>query len=123
MSRTFVMLGSINAFLAVALGAFGAHVLKTAFDAKAMQTWQTAVEYHFYHALGLLVIALLAEKLPRTQIPGWIMFAGLVLFSGSLYLLCLTGIKGLGMITPVGGVSFLIAWGWLAVLAYRSAKN
>ena len=119
MSRQLLLLGSINSFLAVALGAFGAHGLQQVLTASALQTWHTAVQYHFFHALGLLFIGLLAEKMPRAVTAGWIMFTGIVLFSGSLYVLSLSGIKMLGMITPFGGVCFLIAWLWLALLAYR----
>ena len=119
MSPQLLLLGSLNAFLAVALGAFGAHGLKATLSAEALQTWNTAVQYHFFHALGLLLIALLVEKLPAAVTAGWIMFAGIVLFSGSLYLLSLSGIRILGAITPFGGLCFLAAWLWLAVLAYR----
>lgn len=119
MSRTFLLLGSINALLAVGLGAFGAHGLQKILSEQALQTWHTAVQYHFYHALGLLLIALLVEKLPAAVNAGWLMFAGILLFSGSLYVLSLSGIKILGAITPFGGLCFLAAWLWLAVLAYR----
>lgn len=119
MSSPLLLLGSINAFLAVALGAFGAHGLKSVLTSEALQTWNTAVQYHFFHALGLLVIALLVEKLPGALTAGWIMLAGIVLFSGSLYVLSVSGIKILGAITPFGGVCFLVAWLWVAVLAYR----
>ena len=119
MSKSLLLLGSINCFLAVALGAFGAHGLQKILTEQALQTWHTAVQYHFFHALGLLLIALLVEKLPAAVTAGWIMFAGILLFSGSLYALSLSGIKILGAITPLGGVCFLFAWGWLAVVAYR----
>jgi uncharacterized membrane protein YgdD (TMEM256/DUF423 family) len=119
MSRSLLLLGSINAFLAVGLGAFGAHGLQKILSEQALQTWHTAVQYHFYHALGLLLIALLVEKLPAAVNVGWLMFAGILLFSGSLYALSLSGIKILGAITPLGGLCFLAAWLWLAVLAYR----
>lgn len=116
-SRRFVFLGSINAFLAVALGAFGAHGLKTLLSPQALQTWQTAFEYHIYHALGLILIALLLSSLPKARIAGWLMLAGIILFSGSLYLLALSGIKMLGMITPLGGLCFLAAWLWLGMVS------
>ncbi len=80
MSSPLIIAGSIGCFLAVALGAFGAHGLKTMLDEYALQTWQTAVEYHFYHALGLLLIAIIVEKIPSAITAGWIMLAGMVFF-------------------------------------------
>lgn len=118
-SRRFVLVGSINAFLAVALGAFGAHGLKSILGSQALQTWQTAFEYHIYHALGLILIALLLDTLPKARIAGWLMLSGIILFSGSLYLLALSGINKLGMITPLGGLCFLAAWSWLALISFK----
>ena len=115
--RRFLFMGSVNAFLAVALGAFGAHGLKAMLSPQALQTWQTAFEYHIYHGLGLILIALLLDSLPKARISGWFMLAGSILFSGSLYLLALSGIKMLGMITPLGGLCFLAAWLWLAIVS------
>jgi uncharacterized membrane protein YgdD (TMEM256/DUF423 family) len=112
MSRTFLLWGSINALLAVALGAFGAHGLKH-IAAAALQTWATAAQYHFYHALALLLIGVLVKEYPRAVVAGRFMLAGIVLFSGSLYLLALTQIKILGVITPLGGACFLLGWIWL----------
>jgi uncharacterized membrane protein YgdD (TMEM256/DUF423 family) len=120
MSRSMLILGSLNAFLAVGLGAFGAHGLKKILDDYAIQIWHTGVQYHFYHALGLLVIALIAEKMPAAANAGWLMFVGIILFSGSLYALSLSGMKILGAVTPFGGLCFLGAWLWLAWLALRS---
>lgn len=119
-SRRFVFLGSLNAFLAVALGAFGAHSLKAILSPQALQTWQTGFEYHIYHALGLILVALLMDALPRARIAGWLMLTGIILFSGSLYLLALSGIKMLGMITPVGGLCFLAAWSWLVIISLKA---
>ena len=113
MSRTFLLLGSINACLAVALGAFGAHGLKHIATDAAQQTWETAAQYHFYHALALLLVGVLIRDYPQAKIGGRLMLAGIVLFSGSLYLLALTQIKILGAITPLGGVCFLLGWLWL----------
>ena len=115
MSRLFILLGSINCFLAVALGAFGAHGLKTLLTAQALQTWNTAVDYHFFHGLGLLLIAIIQRDYPKVAISGWVMLVGIIIFSGSLYALSLTGFKALGMITPLGGLCFLAAWLLLAV--------
>ena len=116
--RLFVMLGSINMFLAVALGAFGAHGLKSRVSAELLTVWQTAVLYHLAHALGLLLVGLLAPQLP-VKAAGWTLFTGIVLFSGSLSLLVLTGFRPLGIITPLGGVAFLVGWLLLALSALR----
>lgn len=113
MPKTFLILGAINAFFCIALGAFGAHGLKKILSADMLAVYQTGIQYHFYHAFGILIIGLLLLHFPRSRlipISGWLMMAGIVLFSLSLYILSLTGIRGLGMITPFGGVSFLGAW-------------
>ena len=116
--RIFVMLGSFNMLLAVALGAFGAHGLKSRVSAEMLAVWQTAVLYHLVHALGLLLVGLLALQLP-VRAAGWTLLAGIVLFSGSLYLMVLTGIRPLGMVTPLGGVAFLAGWLLLALAALK----
>lgn len=121
MHRQLIISGAVNAFLAVALGAFAAHGLKSRFDAYELQIWQTAVDYHMAHALGLILIGLIAKNLSiDLHKPGWIMLTGIALFSGSLYLFSLSGIKALAMITPLGGICFLMAWAWLAVSVYKS---
>jgi len=121
MHRKMIIAGALNAFLAVALGAFAAHGLKQHFGAYELRIWQTAVDYQMAHALGLILIGLLAKTLNiNLNKPGWIMLAGIVLFSGSLYVLSLSGIKALGMITPLGGMCFLVAWVWLAVAVYKN---
>lgn len=116
--RIFVMLGSVNMLVAVALGAFGAHGLKNRVSAEMLSVWQTAVIYHLAHALGLLLVGLLAAHLP-VKAAGWTLFTGIVLFSGSLYLMVLTGSRPLGMITPLGGVAFLAGWLLLALTALK----
>lgn len=121
MSRLFIVLGSLNCLLAVALGAFGAHGLKNILSVQALQTWNTAVDYHFVHALGLLAIAIIHREFPKVITSGWIMLAGIIIFSGSLYVLSLTGFKALGMITPIGGLCFMAAWLWLAIAVYRQS--
>lgn len=124
MLKLFVVLGSINALLAVALGAFGAHALKARLtESNLLDVYQTGVHYHMIHALGLLAVALLSDKLGPSQLmsaSGWALFIGIVLFSGSLYALSLTGIKPLGAITPIGGVAFLAGWVMLALAALRT---
>ena len=118
MPNTFLILGAINAFLCVAIGAFGAHGLKEKLSTDMLAVYQTAVQYHFYHALGLAAVGLVLAHFPKSwpvTLSGWMMLAGIVLFSGSLYVLSLTGMRWLGAITPIGGVAFLLAW---ALLAY-----
>ena len=116
--RMFVVLGSFNMLLAVALGAFGAHGLKSRVSAEMLAVWQTAVLYHLVHALGLLLVGLLVLHLP-VRTAGWTLLVGIVLFSGSLYLMVLTGIRPLGMVTPLGGVAFLAGWLLLALAALK----
>ena len=123
MSRIFLTLVAFNAFLCVALGAFGAHGLKQRLSAEMLAVYQTGVQYHFYHALGLIAVGIVllhypASKPARTS--GWLMLAGIVLFSVSLYALSLSGVRGLGAITPFGGVAFLSAWALLAYGAWTA---
>lgn len=122
MANVFVLLGGFNMFLAVALGAFGAHGLKKVLAVDLMVVYQTGVQYHFYHALGLLFIGVLSQQWPPsmlTKSAGWLLFAGIILFSGSLYVLSISGIRQLGMITPFGGVAFLVGWILLSIAAYQ----
>ncbi len=122
-ARTFIALGSINAALAVILGAFGAHALKARISPEMLSVYHTASQYHFYHALGMLLIGALASQF-RTpgalQLSGFLMLAGIVLFSGSLYILAVTGVTWLGAITPLGGVAFIAAWVVLGYAALRA---
>lgn len=112
-------LGALLGFLAVALGAFGAHALQERLDEKGRQIWNTAVQYHFWHALALFAAAFVASRGGKAAgAAAWCFLTGVVLFSGSLYALALTGIRGLGAITPLGGLLFLI--GWLCLLFGRS---
>jgi uncharacterized membrane protein YgdD (TMEM256/DUF423 family) len=124
-TKVFLFLGGANAALVVAMGAFGAHALKTRISSDMMAVYHTAVLYHAIHALGLIAIGLVAAWLPDSgylKSAGWTMFAGIVLFSGSLYLLSVTGSRWLGAITPIGGVAFLLAW-VLFCLAILKASN
>jgi len=123
-ARVFVALGSINAALAVILGAFGAHALKARISPQMLEVYHTASQYHFYHALGMLSIGVLAMQLRSggaLQLSGYLMLAGIVLFSGSLYLLAVTGVTWLGAVTPLGGVAFIAAWVVLAFAVLRAA--
>lgn len=120
--KVFFILGCISAFLSVALGAFGAHGLEGRVSEKMLEVWKTAVTYQMFHAVGLFVAAFLLMKLPNTAListAGWMMVAGTVLFSGSLYVLSLSGIKVLGAITPLGGLAFLAAWALLGIAAIK----
>jgi uncharacterized membrane protein YgdD (TMEM256/DUF423 family) len=124
MLKTFLLLGSLNAFLSVALGAFGAHALRVKLtNANMLDVYQTGVQYHMIHSLGLILVALLADKLGNSSlvnVSGWALFIGIILFSGSLYALSLSGIKVLGAITPLGGLGFLLGWVLLAIAAFKS---
>jgi uncharacterized membrane protein YgdD (TMEM256/DUF423 family) len=111
----FAALAAFLLALAVGLGAFGAHALKERLDAYSLGVWEKAVFYHFIHAIGMLIVALIAEVKSRDLVC-WLLLAGIVLFSGSLYLLALTGTRALGAVTPFGGVAFIAAW---LVLCWR----
>jgi uncharacterized membrane protein YgdD (TMEM256/DUF423 family) len=122
-AKLFLAAGSLLALAAVALGAFGAHALKSRLSADALAVWQTGVQYHVYHALGLLAVGLVAQVLPESaplKWSGWLMLAGIALFSGSLYALALSGERWLGAIAPVGGSAFLVAWALFVAAVIRS---
>ena len=119
--RTFLALGSISALISVATGAFGAHALKARLRPDLLAAFETGARYQMFHALGLLGVAWAASRLPGglAAAAGWLFVAGTVLFSGSLYLLALTGARWLGAVTPVGGAAFLAGWACLAWAALR----
>jgi len=120
--RTWLIVGALSAAIAVLTDAFAAHGLRGVLEPARLATWQTAARYQFLHAFALLVVGLAAPRLAS----GWLRAAGLafslgtLLFSGSLYVLALTGLRALGMITPLGGVAFVIGWVCLAVSAVRA---
>jgi uncharacterized membrane protein YgdD (TMEM256/DUF423 family) len=117
-AKSFLALAGLFAALAVLLGAFGAHALKGKLAPEMLAVYQTAVQYHMWHALGLAVVALTALHWPERRGLRWaggLMTAGIMLFSGSLYALALTNIKLLGAITPLGGAAFILAWVVFAV--------
>lgn len=108
--------------LAVILGAFGAHALKSKLSPEMVNIYKTGVEYHFYHALGILLIGAVSLHMP-SSLMNWaaiLLLIGIVLFSGSLYLLAITGIKSLGAITPIGGVGFISGWIVFVIAVYRN---
>ena len=115
-------MGAANAFVAVAAGAFGAHGLKSRLGADLLATFEIGVRYQMYHALGLVAVGLLAAHRPGGLLDaaGWSMVAGIVIFSGSLYALALSGVRVLGAITPIGGLAFLDAWVLFAQAALPS---
>lgn len=121
--KAFLILGALNAFLAVALGAFGAHGLEGKLSERLMDVYKTGVQYHMMHALGLIFIALLADRFTGSNLihwAGWTMFIGIILFSGSLYALSMTNVGVLGAITPFGGIAFLTAWTFVAIAAIKA---
>ncbi|MBW5447752.1 DUF423 domain-containing protein [Cohnella sp. CFH 77786] len=121
----FVRIGAIAAMLSVAIGAFGAHALEGRISEHALEVYHKGVQYHMFHALGILLIAALADKLGSPKLAlraAGLLLAGIVLFSGSLYALALSGVNALGAITPLGGVAFLAGWLCLA-LAARKPKG
>lgn len=122
MQKTFLIIGALLAGFGVVLGAFGAHGLKKLVGAETLGTYQTGVQYQMYHAFALIIIGLLFERVQNNYLlwAGWLFFGGIVLFSGSLYLLASlkamnkVGVSGIGIITPVGGLLFVL--GWLCLL-------
>jgi uncharacterized membrane protein YgdD (TMEM256/DUF423 family) len=123
--RRFIFAAALNMLIAVACGAFGAHALKQILSAEMLTIWQTAVQYQMVHALGLLAIALLMPRLSTVWLAraGYSMLFGILIFSGSLYALALSGIRLLGAITPIGGLAFLVGWAMLAWAACRPSEN
>jgi uncharacterized membrane protein YgdD (TMEM256/DUF423 family) len=123
-ARLALTLAALLLFAAVGLGAFGAHALKARLAPDMLAIWQTAVQYHAWHALALLAIGLYMMHRPDAPVIGvaaWLFVAGIALFSGSLYALALSGTRGLGAITPFGGVAFLAGWLAFAWAAWRAA--
>ena len=113
MLKTWLIIGALSMALAVGLGAFGAHGLKSRLTPDLLAIWHTGVDYHFYHALGLLLVAVSMGFFPEATGLRWaagLMLAGMLVFSGSLYVLALTGLRWLGAITPLGGLSLIAAW-------------
>lgn len=125
--KRFIVTGALHGFLAVAFGAFGAHALKDILDDYGQGIWETAVQYQMFHATGLLVISLLMStkllgEIKKLNVAGMFFNLGIVFFSGSLYVLALSGIKVLGAITPIGGVLFLAGWVLIILTALKHAR-
>ncbi len=123
MDRTFTAVAALFGFLGVALGAFGAHALRASLDPRDLEIFETAVRYQLVHAVALLGVAWAWTRWPGTATvtAGWLFVAGILIFSGSLYALVLTGQRWMGAITPVGGVAFLAGWlalGWAAAMSH-----
>lgn len=122
MAKVFITLASLSGMLAVMLGAFGAHALKGRLDSYSLGVFETAVQYHFYHSFALLAVGILAVSQPQTVLlksSGWLFVVGLVVFSGSLYVLSFTGMRWLGAITPLGGLAFIAGWACLAATGWK----
>ena len=125
MNRTFLLAGAVAGLVAVGFGAFGAHGLRGRLTPEMLAVFETGVRYQMYHALALLLVAALAPHVHGKadmayRAAGWLFVAGIVLFSGSLYLLAVTGVTILGAITPIGGVAFLAGWAVLIVTGLRA---
>jgi uncharacterized membrane protein YgdD (TMEM256/DUF423 family) len=121
--KLWLSLGAVYGFLGIAFGAFGAHALRARLSPDMLAVWRTAVEYQFYHAGALLLIGLWlrSQQSPALNVAGACFALGVLLFSGSLYVLALSGVRGLGAVTPIGGLLFLVGWLALLVAAWRSA--
>jgi uncharacterized membrane protein YgdD (TMEM256/DUF423 family) len=124
MERTFLVVGALSAGISVAAGAFGAHALKARLAPDLLAIWETGARYQMYHALGIVAAAWAASRGPSAHAAaawaGWLFVLGTLLFTGSLYALALSGVRGLGAVTPFGGVAFLAGWVALAVAAIRA---
>ncbi|CAM3000647.1 DUF423 domain-containing protein [Staphylococcus argensis] len=120
MMKVFIILGALNALMAVATGAFGAHGLEGKLSEKYMSVWEKATMYQMYHGLGLLAIGIISGTTNiNVNWAGWLMFIGIILFSGSLYILALTQVRVLGAITPIGGVLFIASWLTLVIATFK----
>ncbi len=123
MERKLIAIGSVLGGLAVALGAFGAHGLRDILAPSALETFETGVRYQFYHAVAIILAGLVLGRYPSAKLAntaGWLFMVGVAIFSGSLYLLTITGMRWLGAITPIGGVAFIAGWACLALAVWRS---
>ncbi len=125
MAKAFLLMAAISGLLAVILGAFGAHGLKSRLAEDLLTVYQTGVQYHFYHTLALMVAGLLLLRHPEAVMlnwSGWLFVAGILIFSGSLYVLAITGTRWLGAITPIGGLAFIGGWLCLAMAIFKHVE-
>ncbi len=125
MGRIWMVLGAFNAFLSVALGAFGAHGLRGHISERLLTVYHTGVEYQMSHALALFALGIWLERNPRApfgNLAAALLLTGIVLFSGSLYLLAVTGNRSLGIVTPIGGVCFLTGWAVVVMSVLRARR-
>jgi len=125
-AKTFLLIAAMCGLSAVIIGAFGAHGLKHRLTVELMSAYQTAVQYHFYHTFALLAVGVLLLQYPQAtffQWSGWLILVGIVIFSGSLYVMALTGIKWMGAITPIGGLAFIAGWLTLAMGIYQNINE
>jgi uncharacterized membrane protein YgdD (TMEM256/DUF423 family) len=118
-AKLFIILGALSAAMSVGLGAFAAHALKDSLSPRMLEVFQTGVQYQMMHSLGLILLGALALQGMKTHIPASLMTLAIVLFSGSLYGLALTGAKWLGPITPIGGLLFIASWLWFTWLVFQ----
>lgn len=121
MAKLFITLASLSGLFAVGFGAFGAHALRNRLDEYSLGVFQTAVQYHFYHSLALLAVGVIALGQPQAVLlrsSGWLFVIGIIVFSGSLYLLSVSGLRWLGAITPLGGLAFIAGWACLAAASW-----
>lgn len=122
MQKLFLLAGSIAMLLAVILGAFGAHALEERLSNEMLDIFTTGVTYHFYHAIGLLIVGIVSYHLPDSNLlkwTGWLMIGGILIFSGSLYVLATSGVRWFGAITPIGGLCFIASWILLAITIWK----
>ena len=120
MDRTFLLIGAVVGFIGVGLGAFGAHGLRGRLSPESLNVFETGVRYQMYHAFAILIVAIALARFDGwiLRTAGWLFTLGIVLFSGSLYLLALTGTTMFGAITPIGGLAFLVGWGCLIIAGF-----
>ena len=124
MTHPLTTLAAVNGFLAVLLGAFMTHTLKASLSEEVLSTFQTGVTYHMYHALAILSVSLLSLHFPQARLlklSAYSFALGIILFSGSLYILALTEVRGIGIITPIGGIFFIL--GWIALCIFGAKPN
>ena len=124
-ARVFLVLGAINSILAIILGAFGSHILEMTLTDKMLSTFQLGVNYQLYHSLALILTGLTVQKICDSLIfiSGWLFFIGIFMFSGSLYLISLTGITAIGVITPIGGILWILAWALFAIAVLKNGRD